>query len=242
MGKQAGVYYRLMDRKVVFITGASRGIGAACVRKFSDNGWNVAGFYKQTRIENTETVKYYQCDVADASSVQKAFDQAFADFGRIDCLVNNAGIFGYKKYPNVDEKMIDEMIGINEKGVYWCTKSVLAKMESGSIISVSSTVAQVGGTDPMYSATKAAILGFTKSLAKVMAPKIRVNAVAPGATDTDMMKNYDADRKEFLINATLLKKIAQPEDVANGIYFLASEEAGHITGACLDINGGYVLR
>ena len=94
----------------------------------------------------------------------------------------------------------------------------------------------------MYAGTKAAILGFTKSMAKALAPRIRVNCVAPGVTESDMTKNMNQERLDQLINMSLLKKVAKPEDVANGIFFLASEEAGHITGACLDINGGYVLR
>ena len=227
---------------MVFITGASRGIGAATVRKFVENGWSVAGFYKDNKIRDAKESKYYQMDQADTKSIEAGMEKAFKDFGRIDCLVNNAGIFGYKKFPDVDEEMIDRMIAVNEKGVYFCTKFALTKMSGGSIVNVSSTTAQVGGSDPIYSATKAAILGFTKSLAKVLGPKIRVNAVAPGATDTDMMRNYDPKRKAFLIDATLLKKMATAEDIANGIYFLANDQAGHITGACLDINGGDVLK
>ena len=115
-------------------------------------------------------------------------------------------------------------------------------MKDGSIINVSSTAAQVGSSDPVYAGTKSAILGFTKAMAKALAPKIRVNCISPSATNTDMMKNYKPERVEQLKNLTLLKRLAEPEDIANSIYFLASEEAKHITGICLDVNGGYVLR
>src|SRR3989344_2802509 len=227
--------------KVVFITGASRGIGAATVKKFVDNGWKVAGFYKQNKIENSEAVKYYQMDVAEPESVKKTFEQAFSDFGRVDCLVNCAGIFGYKNLTDYDWELMQKVIGVNETGTYWCTKEILKYMHEGSVVNISSTAAQIGSSDPVYAGTKAAILGFTKSMAKALAPRIRVNCVAPGVTESDMTKNMNQERLDQLINMSLLKKVAKPEDVANGIFFLASEEAGHITGACLDINGGYVL-
>ena len=133
-------------------------------------------------------------------------------------------------------------IVINEKGTYLCTKEILAKMLEGTIINISSTTALVGSTDPIYAGSKAAILGFTKSMAKALAPKIRVNCVAPGVTNSDMTKNMKPERLNQLIEMSLLKRIAEPEDVASAIYFLASDESKHITGTCLDINAGYVLR
>ncbi|OGB84936.1 hypothetical protein A2994_01265 [candidate division Kazan bacterium RIFCSPLOWO2_01_FULL_48_13] len=228
--------------KVVFITGASRGIGAATVKKFADNGWKVAGFYQKNKIENSNNQNYYQLDVAEPESIKKAFEQAFADFGRVDCLVNCAGVFGYKSLADYDWELMQKVIGVNEVGMYWCTKEVLKFMQEGAIVNISSTAAQVGSTDPVYAGTKAAVLGFTKAMAKALAPKIRVNCVAPGITETDLIKGMNKERFQELQNAVLLKKVAKPEDVANGIYFLASGDAGHITGACLDINGGYVLR
>lgn len=231
-----------MNRKVVFITGASRGIGLSTAQKFSKEGWNVAAFYKTNAGPEIPNCKYYQMDVTKLSEIKDAFSKAFNDFGQIDCLVNNAGIFAYKKgLAEFDEETIDNVIAVNEKGVYLCTKVALENMTRGSIVNVSSTVALVGGTDPIYSGTKAALLGFTKSMAKVVAPKIRVNAVAPSATNTDMMKNYNEERKKQLVELSLLKRMAEPEDIADGIYFLASDQAKHITGVCLNMSGGYVL-
>lgn len=231
-----------MNKNVVFITGASKGIGMACAQKFSNEGWRVVAFYKTNPGPNISNCKYYQLDVTSYSEIKEAFKKAFDDFGQIDCLVNNAGIFAYKKgLAEFDEETIDKVIAVNEKAVYLCTKVALENMTEGSIVNVSSTVALVGGTDPIYSGTKAALLGFTKSMAKVVAPKIRVNAVAPSATNTDMMKNYNEERKNQLVELTLLKRMAEPEDIANGIYFLASDQAKHITGVCLNMSGGYVL-
>jgi len=229
-------------KKGVFITGASRGIGLATARRFSKEGWDVVGFYKNNIGPDVNGVKYYQVDVSDALLVQKAFNQAFSDFGRLDCLVNCAGIFGYKNLKDYNEELFKEVIGVNQLGTYYCTRKALEKMEKGSIVNISSTAAQIGSSDPIYAASKSAILGFTKSMAKVLAPDIRVNCVAPGVTSSDMTKNMNPQRLKQLIELTLLKRVAQPEDIANAVYFLASDEAKHITGTCLDVNGGYVLR
>ncbi|OGC56123.1 hypothetical protein A2797_02075 [candidate division WWE3 bacterium RIFCSPHIGHO2_01_FULL_48_15] len=229
-------------QKVVFVTGASRGIGLATVKKFSSRNWKIAGFYNQTQTTETRNVNWYKLDITKYESIKEAFAKAFSDLGRIDCLVNCAGIFGYKDLSGYDEKLMDEVIAVNERGAYLCTKEVLGKLTEGSIVNISSTAAQVGSSDPIYAGTKSAVLGFTKSMAKALAPKIRVNCVSPGATNTDLMKNYKPERVQQLKNMTLLKRLAEPEDIADSIYFLASDEAGHITGTCLDVNGGYVLR
>ncbi len=221
--------------KVVFITGASRGIGLATARKFADNGWRVAGF-------SNKTEGYYQMEMNDYDSIQKAIKKAVADLGRVDCLVNCAGIFGYKNLQQYDVETMTKVMGVNEMGMYLVTKEVLNYMTEGSMVFVASTAAQVGSSDPVYAGTKSAVLGFVKSMAKALAPKIRVNCVSPGVTESDMTKNMNPERLKQLIDMTLLKKAAVPQDIANGIYFLASEETGHITGTCLDINGGYVLR
>ena len=229
-------------KKVVFITGASRGIGLATAKKFASNGWGVAGFYNRNEGPKLDNVNWYQLEISSYQSVKGSFQKAFKDFGRIDCLVNCAGIFGYTDLAGYDEELIDKVISVNEKGTYLCIKEILGKMSEGSIVNLSSTAAQVGSSDPVYAGTKSAILGFTKSMAKALAPKIRVNCIAPGAADTDMMKNYKPERVAQLKEMTLLKRLAEPEDIANAIYFLASSESKHITGACLDVNGGYVLR
>lgn len=229
-------------KKVVFITGASRGIGLATAQRFLKEGWQVAGFYKNKPGPELKGVKYFQLDITDAKNIEKAFDEAFSEFKRVDAFVNCAGIFGYRALQYYDLDLLNEVINTNEKGVYLVTKKIIGLMTAGSIVYISSTAAQVGSTDPVYAGTKAAMLGLTKSMAKDLAPDIRVNCVAPGVTNSDMTKSMNPDRLKQLIEMTLLKRIAEPEDIANAIYFLASEEAKHITGACLDVNGGYVLR
>lgn len=230
------------NNKVVFITGASRGIGRACVDKFIREGWKVAGFYRETAVEGLENARFYQMDIVDSDSVEKSFAQAYSDFGRIDAFINCVGVFGYKNLEQYDIKTMENIVATNEVGTYVATKHILKYLKSGAIVFISSTAAQIGSFDPIYSGTKGAILAFTKSMAKALAPHIRVNVVAPGVTDTDIIKGRNQETLDQEIGISLLKKIGVPEDIAKGIYFLASQESAHITGACLDINGGYVLR
>lgn len=232
----------MSEKKLVLVTGGSRGIGLATAKKFAEKGWQVIAFYKNNPGPEILDVEYKKLDVSSEEQVKQGIEDAFKKYNRIDCLVNNAGIFGYAKLQDYTEKLMDEVIGVNEKGVYFMTKHIVGKMNKGSIVNISSTVAHVGSTDPLYAASKAAVLGFTKAMAKSLAPDIRVNAVAPSATETDMMKNYNPERVKQLVEMTLLKKMAKPEEIADAIYFLASEESSHITGICLDVCGGYVMR
>jgi 3-oxoacyl-[acyl-carrier protein] reductase len=231
----------MKNNKVVFITGASRGIGLATAKKFINEGWSVAGFYNQKIGPKLKKLTWYQLELSNYSNIKSVFGKAFLDFGRVDCLVNCAGIFGMKNLSGYNEELMDKVMSVNEKGTYLCTKEVQDKMVDGSIINISSTTALVGSTDPIYAGSKGAIIGFTKAMAKALAPKIRVNCVAPSATNTDMMKTYNPERVKQLVEQTLLKRMADPEDIANAIYFLASDESRHITGTCLNISGGYVL-
>ncbi|MBI4157909.1 SDR family oxidoreductase [Candidatus Woesebacteria bacterium] len=229
-------------KKTAFITGGSRGIGLATAEKFIKEGWQVASFYKNKPGPEITGVKYFQMDIVSPKDIEEAFDAAFSEFKRVDAFVNCVGIFGYRALQYYDLDLLDEVIDTNEKGAYLVTKKIVSLMTGGSIVYVSSTAAQIGSTDPVYAGTKAAMLGLTKSMAKDLAPDIRVNCVAPGVTNSDMTKSMNPDRLKQLIEMTLLKRIAEPRDIANAIYFLASDNAKHITGACLDINGGYVLR
>ena len=178
-------------------------------------------------------------DVTNPDSVEKFFSK----YSRIDCLVNCAGIFGNKTLAEYDLESINKVIAVNEIGTYLCTQAALQKMISGSIINISSVAGQVGsGSDPIYAATKGAILAFTKSMAKALAPNIRVNCVAPGITDTGLLDARKWTDIAFDVDQTPLGKMADPSDIANAIYFLASEEGKHITGATIDVNGGVLMR
>ena len=232
-----------MMEKVVFITGAARGIGLATAKKFAANGWKVVAFYRNSPGPEIENVSYYQLDVTDWESISRGFETAHRDCRRGDCLINNAGILLDKRLQGYEREDMENVIKVNELGVYLCTKKILEMMERGSMVNLCSTAAQAGSMDPIYAASKGAVWSFTKSMAMALAPRIRVNCVAPGIVNTDMgNKGWGPSELEQRIAAIPLGKMAEPEDISAGIYFLASEEAAHITGTCLDINGGYVLR
>lgn len=213
--------------KVVIITGGTGGIGKATAEKFVAEGWKVVAMSQE------------DADVTNPESVEKFFSK----YSQIDCLVNCAGIFGNKTLPEYDFESINKVIAVNEIGTYLCTQAVLKIMTSGSIVNISSVAGQVGsGSDPIYAATKGAILAFSKSMAKALAPKIRVNCVAPGITDTGLLDARKWTDIAFDVDQTSLGRMADPADIANAIYFLASEDAKHITGATIDINGGVLMR
>jgi 3-oxoacyl-[acyl-carrier protein] reductase len=231
------------EKRIAFITGASRGIGKATAEKFLQEGWNVAGFYQKNQPEEAPGVKYFQMDAENPESIKTSFEMAFLEMGGVRALVNCAGILEDRHLEEYDAETIHKVIAVNEVGVYWATRCILGKMDTGAIVNISSTAAQVGSTDPIYAASKGAIASFTKSMALVLAPKIRVNCVAPGIANTDMgKKGWTQEEFEKRAEKIPMRRIASPTDIANGIYFLASDQAGYITGACLDINGGYVLR
>lgn len=214
--------------KLVIITGGTGGIGKATANKFAESSnWKVV-------VTGREDM-----DVTNPESVKKFFSQ----YPKIDCLVNCAGIFGNKTLSEYDLESINKVIAVNEVGTYLCTQAALKRMTEGSIINISSVAGQTGsGADPIYAASKGAILAFTKSMAKMLAPKIRVNCVSPGITDTGLLDARKWTDIAFDVDQTPLGKMADPEDIANAIYFLASEEAKHITGATLDVNGGVLMR
>lgn len=240
--------------KTVFITGASGGIGGASAQLFYQNGYNVAMTYfsniqnlnKITADFNKDRILAVKCDVGDKLSVNNAIAETLNKFGTIDVLVNNAGIAQQKPFADISEKDWDNMFKVNVKGMYNCTKAVIDTMinkKSGSIINISSMWGETGAScEVHYSAAKAAIIGFTKALAKEMGLSgIRVNCVTPGVINTQMNKNLtDGDIKE-LIYETPLSRIGTPYDIANTVLYLASDKASFITGQIIGVNGGFVI-
>ncbi|MGF6375726.1 3-oxoacyl-[acyl-carrier protein] reductase [Clostridiales Family XIII bacterium PM5-7] len=240
-------------KKAVLITGGSRGIGAAAVRKFSEAGDAVAFIYEQNKeaaeklCEETGAVAI-RCDVADDEAVAKAVKDAKVLLGvsAFDAVVCNAAISENGLFLDTTIDQWKRIINVNQLGTINVTNAVLKDMINvgkGSIIMISSIWGQTGAScEVAYSTTKAAIIGLTKSLAKEMGPSgIRVNCVAPGVIDTDMNKQHSQETMEALCQEVPLNRIGTPKEVAEVIYFLSGEGASYITGQIIGVNGGFLI-
>ncbi len=245
-----------MENKSVVITGGSRGIGRACAVLFASKGYDVLIGYNKNREAAEETlaaVREYgvKCaafcaDISKKDEARRIIAKAMFEFGRIDVLVNNAGIARAQLMTDVAESDFSELFAVNVGGAYFTSQAAIPEMigaGGGKIINISSMWGQVGAScETLYSATKAAVIGLTKAMAKELAPSgITVNCVAPGVIDTDMNACYDEDTMEELREKTPLSRLGTPEDVAGAVYFLASEAGAFITGEVLAVNGGFVI-
>ncbi len=230
--------------KTVLITGASRGIGEACARIFGESGWKV---YLNCR-NNVQMLEELQKDIPESVvlpfdvSDRKAVFEAISDL-HIDCLVNNAGVSLVSLFDAVTEEQEKALYGTNLFGVLNCSRAVLPGMirrKSGCIINLSSMWGETGGSCEVdYSAAKGAVIAFTKALAKEVGPSdIRVNCVCPGVIDTDMNAHLSVADVNALVEEIPLERLGRAEDVAEAVYFLASEKATYITGAVINVNGG----
>ena len=244
------------EKKVVFVTGASRGIGKEVALKYAENGYNVVINYasdktdveslkKEFEEKNVETI-IEKADVTNSNQIEELVKKAIEKFGKIDVLVNNAGITKDNLLMRMSEEEFDKVIEVNLKGTYIVTKAVtkyMMKKRSGSIINLSSVVGVAGNAGQTnYSASKAGIIGFTKSVAKELASRnIRANAVAPGFIETDMTAVLPDTVKENIHNQIPLRRMGTAKEVANLIYFLGSEESSYITGQVINIDGGMVM-
>ena len=240
----------------VLITGASRGIGAAAARLFAQKGYRVAIHYHQARdraealaqelkASGAET-GLYACDVADRAGVRAMVEAVQKDLGTIDVLVCSAGIARQELFTDITEASWREMMGVDLDGVFHCCQAVLPGMihqKAGRIITVSSMWGQVGAScEVAYSAAKAGVIGLTKALAQELGLSgITVNCVAPGVIDTEMNRNLSPETKAELAEETPLGRLGTPEDVAQAIWFLASEGGGFFTGQVLAPNGGFII-
>ena len=233
--------------RTVVITGGSRGIGAAAVRRFTSEGDRVYFLYEKSTelakaMEQETGAVGIQCDVSDEDAVNAAFRQ----IGAVDILVNNAGIVDYNPINWVSAETFRRVMDVNVTGMFLCCKAALSGMlvrQKGAIVNVSSMWGRVGSScEVAYSTSKAAVIGMTKALAKELGPSgIRVNAVAPGVIETDMVKNVAPEVMEELRQETPMEQLGQPEQVADTIWYLASEQASFVTGTLLDVSGGFVM-
>jgi 3-oxoacyl-[acyl-carrier protein] reductase len=238
------------------ITGASRGIGAATARALAARGFSVAINYfksqesavslKEEILKSGGHAEVFRADVADAAAVADMVRDVTDKFGRIDVLVNNAGIAEQCLFTDITNEAWERMIAVNLTGVFNCVKAVLPGMisrKSGKIINVSSIWGITGAScEVHYSAAKAAVIGFTKALAKEVGPSnIQVNCVAPGVIDTDMNRDLTGEDRLAVIDETPLGRLGSAEEAASAIVFLASRESNFITGQVLSPNGGFLI-
>lgn len=236
--------------KTVLITGASRGIGYSTAQLFAVNGWNTAVNYLHTLEPVMALAKQYgnvlpvQADVSKRDEVERMTEQVMRTFGKIDLLVNNAGIAQQKLFTDITDDDWEQMFDVNVKSVFYCCQAVLPGMiarKSGKIINISSVWGEKGAScEVHYSASKAAVIGLTKALAKEEGLSgITVNCVTPGVIDTDMNGHLDEETLSSLQEETPLGRLGTPQDVAQMIYFLASDAADFITGQVIGVNGGF---
>jgi len=241
-----------LDGEVALVTGASRGIGKAIAEKLAANGATVIG--TATTDSGAEKISEYlgasgkgMClNVTDPDSIADVIKTITSDYGDVSILVNNAGITRDNLLMMMKDDQWDDIIQTNLTSIYRLSKAVLRKMmkaRKGRIINIASVVGSTGNPGQTnYSAAKAGMLGFTKSLAREIGSRnITVNAVAPGFIDTDMTRELAEDQKASLINQIPLNRLGDPADIANAVAFLAGPEASYITGETLHVNGGMYM-
>ena len=243
----------MLKGKTAVVTGGSRGIGRAICLKFAENGADIAFLYAGNTVKAEETlqeleslgakVKAYQCNVADADEVAETVKENTKDFGGIHILVNNAGITKDKLVPMMKTADFDTVIDTNLKGVFYMTKGVyplFLKQKSGKIINISSVSGLMGNPGQAnYAASKAGVIGLTKSVAKELASRgVCCNAIAPGFIATEMTEDLT---NNTLVEAIPMNRFGEGEEVANLALFLASEHSDYITGEVIRIDGGLCM-
>jgi 3-oxoacyl-[acyl-carrier protein] reductase len=246
----------MLNGKVAVVTGGGRGIGRAIVLALGKEGVKVLINYrgkKESALETLEELKklggegeIYQADVSVEEEVEKMFNFVIEKWGKLDILVNNAGITKDNLLIRMKSEEWDQVINTNLRGVFLCTRSalkIMLKQRSGRIINISSVVGLKGNIGQAnYASAKAGIIGFTKAVAREVASRgITVNAIAPGFIKTEMTDVLSEEMKRKVLDEIPLGRFGDPEDVANAVKFLVSDEASYITGVVLNVDGGLAI-
>ena len=247
-----------LQGKVALITGSSRGIGKACALRLAEAGADIAiNFVSQQQeaesvreeIESRYKVKSrcFQADISQMDEVQSMFKAILDEWSRLDILVNNAGIHRDNLLMRMKDKDWDDVISINLKGLFNCTKLAsrqMLKQKGGRIVNLASVVGQIGNEGQAnYATTKAGIIGFTKSLALELGPReIAVNAVAPGYIDSEMTEQLPDSKRQEVLGKIPYGRFGQCEEVAEVVLFLSSEKCRYLTGQTINVDGGMVMK
>ncbi|MFW6320092.1 MAG: 3-oxoacyl-ACP reductase FabG [Bacillota bacterium] len=237
-----------LEGKVAVVTGGAQGLGKAMALRFVEEGAKVLAVDMKELDYNHDQIKGYILNVADSEACKSFYDEAIETYGQIDILVNNAGITRDAMTRKMTDDQWNLVLDVNLKGVFNLTRHIGPQMETiggGSIINISSVVGEFGNIGQAnYAATKAGVIGLSKTWAKEFARKgvpVRVNALAPGYTMTEILETVPDDLLEKFAQMTMLKRLGQPEEIANAALFLASDESSYITGHVLSVNGGMRL-
>jgi len=244
-----------LEGKVALVTGAAQGIGKAIAHLLAKNGADVvvSDINLEKAQETSDAIQKMgrkslalKVNVVDLSEVERMVETILGQFGRIDILVNNAGITRDRLILRMTEEDWDAVLDVNLKGTFHCTKAVIrhmAKQRSGKIVNIASVSGEMGNPGQAnYSASKAGVIGFTKTIAREFAARgINVNAIAPGFIQTAMTDAIPEKSKETLIQMIPMERLGQPEDVAEAVLFLVSERSSYITGQVLNVNGGIYM-
>lgn len=241
--------------RAVLVTGGSRGIGAAIVRRLAQEGLKVAFFYHQSAEDAMSLLNWgeqsgfsivpIQVDLSQEMDVQRALQNAKVNVGPIDYLVNNAAVARYALFSDETKEDMEQIIRTNFESVLWVTQDVSKGMvlrQFGSIVNISSIWGLYGSScESVYAATKGALISFTKSIAKELGPSnVRVNCIAPGVIDTDMLEPLSKQDIDQLVQRIPLCRLGRPEEVASAVAFLLSDEASYISGSVLEVSGAFI--
>ncbi|MEM4260916.1 MAG: SDR family NAD(P)-dependent oxidoreductase [Candidatus Woesearchaeota archaeon] len=246
----------MLENKICFITGSTRGIGWSIAQTFARHGAIVIINGRNNellleRFNELKNISYKEhqailCDISDLNQVKECYNKIFSKFKKLDVLVNNAGILEDALIGTITQELINKIMSVNVYGamynLQYATK-LMKRNNSGSVINVTSIIGRVGNSgQTVYGASKAAIIGLTYSAAKELASnKIRVNAIAPGFIDTDMIKNIPNEKYNQIISNIKMGRIGKPEDIANAALFFASDYSDYITGQVLGVDGGMLI-
>ncbi|GEK89380.1 3-oxoacyl-[acyl-carrier protein] reductase [Alkalibacterium putridalgicola] len=239
---------RLLSDKVAVVTGGARGLGQAMCEAFSEEGARVIALDMGEMTYNKENVEYMELNVTDSDACQSVYEAIIEKYGKIDVLVNNAGITKDALTRKMTEDQWQAVIDVNLNGVFNLTRHIgphMAEQGSGSIINISSVVGTYGNIGQAnYAATKGAVVSLGKTWAKEFAMKgadVRVNTIAPGYTMTDILKTVPEDLLDKFAKMTMLNRLGQPEEIASVALFLASDMSSYVTGQLISVDGGMRL-